>query len=338
MHKLRGESATCRCQNHHAPGKAHAMGSCGTAVTILLTGLLSHGLATHNERDTVLLGTLDALLWNHISEACKRNHPVSCQDYTYILEIRFHSTSIYSILHSTLPLLQVYIDELRCKSATRRWQKYHSPGKAHAMGSCGTADGAILLKELLGQGLATGTEGDSAVLCTPGTSLGDSSPSFATEITLCPAKLSCSNDACILEIQFHSASTHSILRPNSLGLPLLQMHIDELRGESLGLGSPNFGPKAKNRRLFLLAPVCVCQAMTMQGATASRLSALMFAHLCSCSHKHRWNTVRWQQSSLIATHGARTAADATRRANHMPWALVAQLTVRFSWRSCLVRA
>ena len=145
----------------------------------------------------------------------------------------------------------------------------HSSGKPHAMDSCGTADGTILLKELLGQGLATSTEGDSAVLCTPGTSLGDSSPSFATEITLCPAKLSCSNDACILEIQFHSTSTHSILRPNSLGLPLLQMHIDELRGESLGLGSPNFGAKAKNRRLFLLAPVCVCQAMTMQGATAS---------------------------------------------------------------------
>ena len=31
----------------------------------------------------------------------------------------------------------------------------------------------------------------------------------------------------------------------------------------------NFGPKAKNRRLFLLAPVCVCQAVTTQGPTAS---------------------------------------------------------------------
>ena len=58
------------------------------------------------------------------------------------------------------------------------------------------------------------------VLCCapPSTSLGDSSPNFATEITLCPAKLSCSNDACILEIQFHSASIHSILHPT---LPLL---------------------------------------------------------------------------------------------------------------------
>ena len=63
----------------------------------------------------------------------------------------------YSILHSTLPLLQMHIDELRCESATRLWQNHHSPGKAHAMGSCGTADGAILLKELLGHGLATRT-------------------------------------------------------------------------------------------------------------------------------------------------------------------------------------
>ena len=233
MHKLRGESATCRCQNHHAPGKAHAMGYCGTAVTILLTGLLSHGLATHNERDTVLLGTLDAFLWNHIYEACKRNHPVSSQDNdcTCILQIRWHSASIHSILHPTLPLLRMYVDDLRGGSATRRWQNHHSPGKGHAMGSCGTADGAILLKELLGHALATGNEGDSAVLRTPGTSLGDSSPHFATEITLCPAKLSCSNDACILESQFHSASIHSILHPtvpllctwmsSGVGLPLV---------------------------------------------------------------------------------------------------------------------
>ena len=87
------------------------------------------------------------------------------------------------------------------------------------MGSCGKADGAILLKELLGHGLAKGTEGDSAVLCTPGTSRGASSPKLATEITLCPAKLSCSDDACILENQFHSASTHSILRPKIPGTP-----------------------------------------------------------------------------------------------------------------------
>ena len=221
MHKLRGESATCRCQNHHAPGKAHAMGSCGTSVTILSKRLLGHGLPSHNERDTVLLGTLDALLWNHISEACKRNHPVSCQDNdcTCILQIRLRSASIHSILHPTLPLLRMYVDHLRGESATRRWQNHHSPGKAHAMGSCSTADGAILLKELLGHGLATGNEGDSAVLCTPGTSLGDLSPNFATEITLCPAKLSCSNDACSLEIQFHSASTHSILRPKLQGTP-----------------------------------------------------------------------------------------------------------------------
>ena len=48
------------------------------------------------------------------------------------------------------------------------------------------------------------------------------------------------------------------------------------------------------------------------------LSALVFAHLCSCSHKNLWNTVRRQQSSLITSHDALTA----RRAKHMLWALV----------------
>ena len=40
-------------QNHHTPGKTHALCSCGTAVTILSNRLLGHGLATHNERDYV---------------------------------------------------------------------------------------------------------------------------------------------------------------------------------------------------------------------------------------------------------------------------------------------
>ena len=48
---------------------------------------------------------------------------------------------------------------------------HDSPGKAHAMGSCGTADGAFLLKELLGHGLATHNEG-GAVLSTLYTLLG----------------------------------------------------------------------------------------------------------------------------------------------------------------------
>ena len=74
------------------------------------------------------------------------------------------------------------------------------------------------------------------------------------------------------------------------------------------------------------------------GAYSFWLSAMVFAHLCSCSHKHRWNTVWWQQPSLIATHDAWTAADATRRAKHMLWGLVAQLWAPFSWRTCLVTA
>ena len=65
--------------NHHTPGKAHAMGFCCTAVTILLKELLGHGLPTHNERDTSLLSTLDALLWDHISEACDLDQSLCCK-------------------------------------------------------------------------------------------------------------------------------------------------------------------------------------------------------------------------------------------------------------------
>ena len=65
---------------------------------------------------------------------------------------------------------------------------YHSSSKAHVMGSCGTAVGAILLKELLGHGLATHNEHDSAVLGTLDSLLGDSSK-LAKGITLCAAKL-----------------------------------------------------------------------------------------------------------------------------------------------------
>ena len=57
------------------------------------------------------------------------------------------------------------------------------------MGSCGAAVGAILLKELLGHGLATHNERDSAVLGTLDSLLGDSSPKLAKGITLCAAKL-----------------------------------------------------------------------------------------------------------------------------------------------------
>ena len=39
----------------------------------------------------------------------------------------------------------------------------HSTSKAHAMGSCGASVGAILLKELLGHGLATHNEGGAVL-------------------------------------------------------------------------------------------------------------------------------------------------------------------------------
>ena len=58
----------------------------------------------------------------------------------------------------------------------------------------------------------------------------------------------------------------------------------------------NFGPKAKNRRLFHLVPVCVYVSSDHAGGRVSGPSALLFAHLFSCSRKHLWNTVSWQHS------------------------------------------
>ena len=236
------------------------MGSCGTAVTILLTRLLSHGLATHNACDTVLLGTFDALLWNHISQACKRNHPVSCQDNDYalvitcILQIRLHSASIRSILHPTLPLLRMYIGDLTGESATCRCQKHHTPSKAHAMGSCGTAV-TILLTRLLSHGLATHNWPTMNVILFCWAPLipcfGITSLKLAREITPSPAKI--------------------MIALVSFGLRIIQLlfilffilHSLSFKCTSMKSGVrlwdrdlQNFGPKAKNRRLFLLAPVC----------------------------------------------------------------------------------
>ena len=58
--------------NHDTPGKAHVTGSYGTSVrTILFKELLGHGLATHNERASVLLGTVNALLGSLPSQIAK---------------------------------------------------------------------------------------------------------------------------------------------------------------------------------------------------------------------------------------------------------------------------
>ena len=87
--------------------------------------------------------------------------------------------------------------------------------------------------------------------------------------------------------------------------------IDELWGESLGPRSPKLWSKSQEYYDCFFWRLCVCLSSSDHaGGYSFWLSALMFAHLCSCSrsHKHRWNTVRWQQPSLIATHDTWTAS------------------------------
>ena len=73
------------------------------------------------------------------------------------------------------------------------------------------------------------------------------------------------------------------------------MHIDELRGESLGTAiSKTLVQKPRIEDCFFWC-LCVCLSSSDNaGGYSFWLSALVFAHLCSCSHKHRWNTVSWQ--------------------------------------------
>ena len=237
----------------------------------------------------------------------------------------------------------------------------HSSSKAHAMGSCGTAVGTILLKDLLGHGLATHNEPDSAVLGTLDTFFWDSVLCWAPLIaclmffseacqgdhygslfvrqnemakaTLVSWRLSCIQPVSVYS--FYSSSNT---------LPLLQIYIDKPRSPKLWSKSQEYVTVSFG------ACVCVCVSVCLSssdnaGGYSFWLSALMFAHLCSCSHTHRWNTVSWQQSKInhnwwinsgvsLPLVCARTIMP---QVKHMLWALVAQLWP-FSWRGVLVTA
>ena len=109
----------------------------------------------------------------------------------------------------------------------------------------------------------------------------------------------------------------------------------------------NFGPKAKNTRLFLLAPVCLCQAVTMQGTTASGCQpwclhifaavatniseTLKHGFMAAVKINHNWCINSGVNLPLV---GARTIMHQVKL---MLWALVAHLWP-FSRRGCLVTA
>ena len=102
-------------------------------------------------------------------------------------------------------------------SATRVWQTQHTPRKPHPMGSCGTAVGTVLLKELLSHGLHQHKDRDHILWNTLDTLLGKYTPQLiAREVTFCSAKMNAKKTACILVLQIHSAlilhSAHPMLR------------------------------------------------------------------------------------------------------------------------------
>ena len=105
--------------------------------------------------------------------------------------------------------------------------------------------------------------------------------------------------------------------PSSNTLPLLQIYIDELtpctpsnihrwtHGWVFGTAiSKTLVQKPRIEDSFFWRLCASVKQWQNAGDYSFWLSALVFAHLCSCSHKHRWNTVWWQQPSLIATHDA----------------------------------
>ena len=232
MHKLRGESATCRCQNHHAPGKAHATGSCGTAVTILLTGLLSHGLATHNECDTVFWGTLDALLWNHISEACKRNHPVRCINAKMIARSWKFSGSL-------LPRLHLYLGDSVAFSVYSFYSSFYPPSPSNVY---------------------------------------QWTPVWVYHSSV--AEPSLSGQSTYFGLSWHICGYHSL--------------------ERFALSQCGYPHWTLNMNTWLSVTFfwCLCVSVKQWPGTgrACGPSALLFVSLRSCSRKHLWNTVRWQQS------------------------------------------
>ena len=113
----------------------------------------------------------------------------------------------------------------------------HASGKANAMGSSGTSEGVILLKELLGHGLATHNEHDSAVLGNLDSLPGVFSPKLAKHghHSLC-CQMKCLKWPLYLG-DWVAFSVYSFYFSSNT-LPLLQIYIDKLRGESLGLRSP----------------------------------------------------------------------------------------------------
>ena len=161
------------------------------------------------------------------------------------------------------------------------------------MGSCGTAV-TILLTRLLSHGLATHNWPTMKVILFCCALLipcfGITSLKLAREITPSPAKI--------------------IIALVSFGLRIIQLlfilffilHSLSFKCTSMKSGVllwdrdlQNFGPKAKNRRLFLLAPVCVPVSSDNAGVEFLDLRPCCL-HIFAAVAANIWNTVSWQHS------------------------------------------
>ena len=102
--------------NHHTSGRPHPMGACGTAVgTVLLQQLVTHSVATHKERDNVLLTFLEGLLSNPEPKLiCKEISLCSCRlnakKSAAILELQINQASILAPFQS---VLRSYLEEMQ---------------------------------------------------------------------------------------------------------------------------------------------------------------------------------------------------------------------------------
>ena len=112
--------------------------------------------------------------------------------------------------------------------ATQLWRDQHVHGKAHEMGSCGTAVGTVVLQQLYNHGMEHHNARDQPFLQTLKTILDDPAPQkIAREVSFCQSKMTAKKNACLLVFRLHHTSLLHCM------YPLMKQYMDAW-GEPLG--------------------------------------------------------------------------------------------------------
>jgi hypothetical protein len=112
--------------------------------------------------------------------------------------------------------------------ATQLWRDQHVHGKAHEMGSCGTAVGTVVLQQLYNHGMEHHKARDQPFLQTLKTILDDPAPQkIAREVSFCHSKMTAKKNACLLDFRLHHTSLLHCM------YPLMKQYMDAW-GEPLG--------------------------------------------------------------------------------------------------------